>query len=61
MECAICAYHAEYDEQAIRWMLSEYGMETSTTDGYMWFPYDIKNKKVSTKLVRGIVRGVKNR
>lgn len=59
IKCAICAYHTEYDEQAIRWILQEFGLKTSTTDGYMWFPYDVKDKKVSTKLVRGIVRAEK--
>lgn len=60
IKCAICAYHAEYDEILIRSVLTEYGMRCTTTRGYMYIPSWGRNGNVTTRLCRGIVRGVRN-
>ena len=59
LRCAICAYHADGDEELIQSELKRYGLKCSTTKGYMWFPYRCKSRYVSTMLHRGIIRGEK--
>ncbi len=59
LRCAVCAYHGDFDEVLIKDVLVKYGMETSVTKGYMWFPETIRQTYVSTRLCRGIVRGIK--
>lgn len=59
VKCAICAYHADCDEFLIKDVFSKYGMESSTTAGYMWFPETVRQTYVSTRLCRGVVRGIK--
>lgn len=59
VKCAICAYHADCDEFLIKDTFKKYGMESSTTAGYMWFPETVRQTYVSTRLCRGIVRGIK--
>lgn len=52
--CAICSYHRHGDEQIIKDVLKEYGYHTSTSEGYMFFPYD-----TYLEFRRGIVYGNK--
>lgn len=59
LKCAVCAYHSDCDEILIKDVLKKYKMEVSVTPGYMWFPETVKQTSVSTKLCRGIVRGIK--
>ena len=59
LKCAICAYHSDFDEMLIKKLLEECGMRCSTTPGYMWWDGYGRKNYVSTKLVRGIVRGRK--
>lgn len=59
MKAAICCYHSDFDQVLIQDELTKHGFECSTTDGYMWFPYTCRQACVSTKLNRGIVRGIK--
>lgn len=59
IKCAICAYHSDYDETLIRNVLGKYGLACSTTNGYMWFNGYGRKNYISTKLVRGLVRGTK--
>lgn len=59
LKCAICSYHGDSDEILIKGVMEGYGMDCSAADGYMWFPLMIRNTYVSTKLCRGIVRGIK--
>lgn len=54
--CAICSYHKHGDEQRIREVLESYGYQTSTSEGYMFFPYD-----TYLELRRGIVYGSKQK
>ena len=56
MKIAVCSYHNDYDEIILKMKLNEMGFNCTTTSGYMWSPY---NRIVTTKLCRGIVRGVK--
>lgn len=53
-ECAVCSYHKQYDEKYISFILESYGYNTSHSDGYMCFPYDI-NMKDTMDLRRGII------
>lgn len=39
--------------------LGKYGMKLSVTKRYMWFPEMVRQTYVSTRLCRGIVRGIK--
>lgn len=59
VKCAICSYHTEYDETLIKSVLTEYGLRCTTTHGYMWFPSWTRDGNMSTKLCRGIVRGIR--
>ncbi len=58
-KCAICSYHRWHDEKAIRKMLEGYGYTTSTSQGYMFFPYD-ENIMDTLDLRRGVVYGDKD-
>ncbi|MCI8583248.1 MAG: hypothetical protein HFH13_08960 [Dorea sp.] len=59
LQCAICSYHSDYDEILIKDILTKYGLQCTTTLGYMWYPSAWFNEEMSFKLCRGIVRGVK--
>lgn len=59
LKCAVCAYHGDFDEILIRDIFGKYGMDISTTRGYMWYPGTNRQTYVSTRLCRGIVRGIK--
>lgn len=60
LKCAICAYHGDFDEILIKNAFEKYEMETSVTPGYMWYPDTNRQTYVSTRLCRGIVRGMKD-
>lgn len=59
LKCAICCYHSDFDETLIRTVLASYGLTCSTTQGYMWYPAMIRQTYISTRLCRGIVRGIR--
>lgn len=59
LKCAVCAYHGDFDELLIKNILEKYGMNVSTTRGYMWYPDTNRQTYISTRLCRGIVRGIK--
>lgn len=58
VKCAICCYHSDFDEDLIRDALTGYGLSCSSTSGYMWYPAMLRQTYVSTRLCRGIIRGV---
>lgn len=58
IKCAICSYHKHGDEEMIKKMLDDYGLETSTSKGYMLFIHDASVLK-NPELRRGVVRGIK--
>jgi len=60
LKCAICTYHGDFDEILIKDVFGKYGMKVSVTPGYMWYPDTNRQTHVSTRLCRGIVRGMKN-
>lgn len=60
LKCAVCSYHGDFDETLIKCVLKEYGLEYTTTPGYMWYPSMLRQTYISTRLCRGIVRGIKN-
>ena len=53
--CAICSYHRHGDEQKIKKILQQYNYNVSTSEGYMFFPYDSY-----FELRRGIIYGRKD-
>ncbi|TCL58120.1 methyltransferase FkbM-like protein [Kineothrix alysoides] len=59
LKCAVCSYHADFDEVLIRDVLGRYGLECSVTPGYMWFPAAGRKAYISLKLCRGLVLGIK--
>ena len=59
IKLAICSYHGDYDEVLIKSYMQQHDIEYYTSDGYMWFPYTTKQTLVSTKLVKGMIRGYK--
>lgn len=59
LECAICVYHHDFDEELIGAQLRRFGLKCSTSEGYMWFDGLGRKSYVSTKFVRGILRGHK--
>lgn len=54
VKCAICSYHRNRDEIAIKDLLNLYGYKTDTSQGYMVFYYD-NNIYSSLDFRRGIV------
>lgn len=52
--CAICSYHRHNDEQKIKYLLNQYGYQTQTSEGYMFFVYDAYRE-----FRRGVVYGIK--
>lgn len=60
LKCAVCAYHGDFDEILIKDAFKKYEMETSVTPGYMWYSDTNRQTYVSTRLCRGIVRGIKD-
>lgn len=58
IKCAICSYHADFDEILIIDILRKYGLNYTVTPGYMWFPELGRKGYVSSKLCRGIVQGM---
>lgn len=59
LKLAICTYHNDSDEELISSFFSKHYIEYEFTKGYMWFPYHVSKKYISTKLNRGIIRGKK--
>lgn len=57
--CAVCSYHKQNDEKAIRFILESYGYSTSVSEGYMFFTYD-ENILDTLDLRRGVVYGKKS-
>lgn len=60
LKLAICAYHKKGDESRIKEIFGNYGIEASTTDGYMFYKDDM-DSLIDGELRRGIVRGIKNK
>lgn len=58
LSCAICSYHRHGDEDKIKEILSSYKLETSTSNGYMFFLHD-EQALMNSELRRGLVRGIK--
>ena len=58
IKLAVCSYHRKGDEARIKDILGEYGIETSTTEGYMFYKDDL-DSLIDGELRRGIVRGIK--
>lgn len=56
--CAVCSYHKQNDERYIRYLLNNYGYETDTSEGYMFYIYD-DDIFDSLDFRRGIVHAVK--
>lgn len=52
IKCAICSYHHHGHEEKIKEILQSYGMQVSTSKGYMLFLFDINVCK-SPELRRG--------
>ena len=57
-KCAICSYHRWNHEREIKGVLEGYGYRTSTSQGYMFFPYD-EDIMDTLDLRRGVVYGDK--
>lgn len=62
MKLAICAYHNENDENGIKNICSKFGYDFTSPKGYMVFitENERESRTEPIKLVRGILRGVKN-
>lgn len=58
IRCAVCSYHRPFDEVLIKDVLERYGLECSTSPGYMWFHENTYNTMVRSWFLRGIVRGI---
>ncbi|RKI40750.1 hypothetical protein D7V86_17145 [bacterium D16-51] len=58
LRCSICTYHKSGDEDKVKKLFSEKGLECEVSDGYMLFLHD-PNVLENPELRRGIVRGYK--
>ncbi len=59
LKCAVCAYHSDFDQILIENFMDKINLRHSTTNGYMWFPWTVRQNYVSTRLNRAVVRGEK--
>lgn len=59
LKLAICSYHSDFDQILIEQFMDSHGIKHSTSKGYLWFPWCIRQKYVSTRLNRAIIRGIK--
>ena len=59
LRLSICSYHSDFDQLIIEGFMDKCGISHYTSNGYMWFPYSIKQRGVSSKLVKGVVRGIR--
>lgn len=57
LKVALCTYHKQNDEQEFTSLLTDYGFETSHSDGFILFYYDKQLK--APYLRRGLIRAVK--
>lgn len=59
LKLAVCCYHSDFDQELIESFFDKMAIKHEHSEGYMWFPYTIKQKYVSTKLNRGMIRAEK--
>lgn len=59
LKIAACTYHQDFDQELIESLMDKFDMVHETSQGYMWFPWTDKQSYVSTRLNRGLVRGMK--
>ena len=59
IRCAICSYHSDFDQTLIEAFFDGMDIKHNTSDGYMWFPWKVRQNYVSTRLNRALVRGEK--
>ena len=60
LKMAVCCYHSDYDEILIDSELSQQGFNCKVTNGFMWYPFKIKQSYISTKLNRAVIRAYKD-
>jgi hypothetical protein len=58
LKVAVCTYHKNDDEKEFKSLLTQYGFETTCSDGFMLFLYDKKMKAPYFR--RGLIRAEKN-
>lgn len=58
IKCAVCSYHRQGDEEAVKTILHGYGLKTVNSKGYMLFLFDDEIWR-NPELRRGVVRGIK--
>lgn len=61
IKLAICSYHSDFDHVLIERYMNEMDIVYSYSDGYMWFPWLVRQNYVSTSLNRALVRGTKEK
>ncbi len=59
LKCAVCSYHSDFDQILIEDFMDKHNVEHSTSPGFIWYPWTLRQNYVSTRLNRAIVRGVK--
>lgn len=59
LRLAICSYHSDFDQVLIEKFMDEMNIKHAHTNGYMWFPFRVRQNYVSTSLNRAIIRGIK--
>lgn len=59
LKCAVCSYHSDFDQILIEDFMDKHGLIHTTTPGYMWFPFTVRQNYVSTRLNRAVIRAEK--
>lgn len=59
LRMALCTYHGDYDATLLEYFMQQHGIDYKYSNGYMWFPQTTRNRTVSTRLVRGVMRCTK--
>lgn len=56
LKMCICTYHSDFDSVLIEDFLKKMHLTYSYTNGYMWFPFKIRQTYVSTSLNPAVIR-----
>lgn len=59
IKLAIYSYHSDFDQILIEHFMDTHNIRHTTTSGYLWYPWRIRQNYISTRFNRAIVRGTK--
>lgn len=61
LKLVICSYHSDFDQILIENFMDKHSIAHHPSQGYMWFPYFVRQNYVSTRLNRALIKGIKHK